>query len=173
MKIMFEVLVCVIVAVANASAQQPASLTPATGPKCPMHDPQSQMHERGEKGMGFSQSATTHHFLLKANGGVIEVEANDSADVDSRDEIRMHLRHIAQAFQNGDFDIPMFVHDAVPPGVPEMKRLQKEIRYTFEESSSGGRVVIYSADKEAVAAIHDFLLFQIKEHKTGDSTQVR
>jgi len=170
---MFEVLVCVIVAVANASAQQPASLTPATEPKCPMHDAQSQMNERGEKGMGFSQSATTHHFVLKANGGVIEVGANDSADVASREEIRMHLRHVAQAFQSGDFDIPMFVHDAVPSGVPEMKRLQKEIRYTFEESSSGGRVVIYSADKDAVAAIHDFLLFQIKEHKTGDSTQVR
>ncbi len=173
MKIMLGVLVCVIVAVANASAQQPAGLTPATEAKCPMHDAQSRMNERGEKGMGFSQSATTHHFFLKANGGVIEVEANDSADVASRNEIRMHLRHIAQAFQSGDFDIPMFVHDAVPPGVPEMKRLQKEIRYTFEESSSGGRVVIYSADKEAVAAIHDFLLFQIKEHKTGDATQVR
>lgn len=173
MKIMLGVLVCVIVAVANAGAQQPAGLTQGTEPKCPMHDPQSQMNERGEKGMGFSQSATTHHFFLKANGGVIEVEANDSADVASRNEIRMHLRHIAQAFQSGDFDIPMFVHDAVPPGVPEMKRLQKEIRYTFEESSSGGRVVIYSADKEAVAAIHDFLLFQIKEHKTGDATQVR
>lgn len=50
------------------------------------------------------------NFFLKANGGVIEVAANDSADVASRDEISMHLQHIAQAFQSGDFDIPMFVH---------------------------------------------------------------
>jgi len=138
-----------------------------------MHDTHSQMNERGEKDMGFSQSATTHHFLLKTDGGVIQVEANDSADTTSRDEVRMHLGHIARAFQNGDFDIPMFVHDTVPPGVPEMKRLQKEIRYTFEETASGGRVVISSADKDAIAAIHNFLPFQIQEHKTGDETTVR
>src|SRR5580698_5275640 len=32
------------------------------------------------------------------------------------------MQHIAEAFQSGDFDIPMFVHDTVPPGVPEMKK---------------------------------------------------
>ena len=140
---------------------------------CPMHDAHSQMNERGEKAMGFSQSATAHHFFLKADGGVIQVEANDAADVTSRDEVRMHLRHIAHAFQTGDFDIPMFVHDTVPPGEPEMKRLQKEIHYTFEESTRGGRVVIFSANKDAVAAIQNFLRFQIDEHKTGDAKEVR
>jgi hypothetical protein len=101
------------------------------------------------------------------------IEANDSADAASRDEIRMHLRHIARAFQNGDFAIPMFVHDAVPSGVPEMKRLQKETKYTFEESASGGRVVISSANRDVVAAMHKFLRFQIEEHKTVDTTEVR
>jgi hypothetical protein len=37
-----------------------------------------QMNERGEKGMGFSQTATTHHFYLNESGGIIQVEANDS-----------------------------------------------------------------------------------------------
>jgi hypothetical protein len=67
----------------------------------------------------------------------------------------------------------MFVHDTVPPGVPEMKRLQKHIRYVFEGTPNGGRVVISSADAKALAAIHRFLQFQIQEHKTGDSTAVR
>jgi hypothetical protein len=80
----------------------------------------------------------------------------------------MHLGHIARAFQSGDFDIPMFVHDSTPPGVPEMKRLQKQIRYTFEETPAGGRVVISTTNDEALAAIHRFLRFQIEEHKTGD-----
>jgi hypothetical protein len=173
MKIIFAVVVCLIVYVGKASAQQSASPKSATEATCPMHDAHSQMNERGEKGMGFSQSATTHHFFLKADGGVIQVEANDSTDAASRDEVRMHLGHIARAFQNGDFDIPMFVHDTVPPGVPEMKRLRKEIRYTFEERASGGRVVMSSADKDAVAAIHNFLRYQIEEHKTGDPTEVR
>jgi hypothetical protein len=84
----------------------------------------------------------------------------------------VHLGHIARAFPNGDFDIPMFVHDTVPPGVPEMKRLQKQIRYSFEETPTGGRVVITSTDKDALSAIHRFLRFQIEEHKTGDPVEV-
>jgi len=44
--------------------------------------------------------------------------------------------------------------------------LRKNIRYSFEETPNGGRVVIMSADKDALDAIHRFLRFQIEEHKT-------
>ena len=164
------------ISVALATAQQ-SSNEPKPKPQdseavCPMHDAHSRMNERGEKGMGFSQTATTHHFLLKADGGVIQVESNSGTDATNRDNIRMHLTHIAQAFASGDFDIPMFVHDTVPPGVPEMKRLREKIRYSFEETPTGGRVVIATADKESLIAIHKFLRFQIDEHKTGDPTVV-
>jgi hypothetical protein len=130
-----------------------------------MHDAHSQMNERGEKGMGFSQSATTHHLFLKADGGVIQMEANDSTNTASRDEIRLHLGHIARAFQSGDFNIPMFVHDTVPPGVPEMKRLQKDIRYTFEESANGGHVIISSTNKDAVPQSKTFCVSKSKSTK--------
>jgi hypothetical protein len=126
------------------------------------------MNARGEHAMGFSQTATTHHFILKTDGGVIQIEVNDPKDVTNRDDIRMHLGHIAKMFANGDFEIPMFVHDAVPPGVPEMKRLQKQIRYSYAETPNGGRVVITSGANDAVIAIHKFLRFQIDEHKTVD-----
>lgn len=145
-------------------------------PNCPMHkahahndSTSSGMNERGEEGMGFSQTATTHHFLLNADGGVIQVEANDSKDTTSRDNIRMHLAHVAKAFSGGDFAIPMFVHDTVPPGVPVMKKLNGKISYKFEETPSGGRVVIATGDNEALAAIRAFLRFQIDEHRTSDS----
>jgi len=164
-------LILVIALAAGAAAQ--STQKPEPQAEHPMHAEHTPMNERGEKGMGFSQTATTHHFLLNANGGVIQVEANDPADASSRNEIRMHLGHIAKAFQNGDFDIPMFVHNAVPPGVPEMKRLRKNIQYSLEETPNGGRVVISSANKEAVEAIHRFLRFQIEEHKTGDAMNVR
>lgn len=126
------------------------------------------MMHRGEKGMGFSQTTTTHHFLLKPDGGVIAVAAKDPKDTKVRDQVRMHLTHIARAFSAGDFDIPMFVHDKEPPGVPTMKRLAKEIHYRFRETDQGGEVAISSESKEAVQAIHNFLVFQIHEHKTGD-----
>ena len=138
-----------------------------------MQDTHSQMNVRGEKGMGFSQTATTHHFFLTANGGVIQVEANEASDAVNRDAIRMHLRHIADAFGKGDFNIPMFVHDTVPPGVPEMKTLRNEIHYTAENLPNGARVIIASTNKAAINAIHDFMRFQIEEHRTGDSTEIR
>jgi hypothetical protein len=192
-RMILAVTVFVIIPFTPAFAQQPSNgqkeKPESSEAMCPLHDAHmkaqdeaggrhevhSQMNERGEgeKGMGFSQSATTHHFILKPDGGVIQVEANDPPDAANRDAIRRHLRYIAQAFANGDFDIPMFVHDTVPPGVPEMKRLQEKIRYSFEETANGGRVVIVAPDKESVSAIHKFLRFQIEEHKTGDPTEVR
>lgn len=149
---------------------------PAAKPKPPdrpTQDAHSQMNERGEHAMGFSQTTTTHHFLLKPDGGVIQVEVKDPKDTNNRDNIRMHLGHIAKMFANDDFDIPMFVHDTVPPGVPEMKQLQKTIHYTFEETPNGGRVVIATTDRTAVDAVHRFLLFQVKEHQTGDPQEMR
>lgn len=164
-----------------AAAQQQSS-APADKPPspsdacCPTHDHAQQpdehakMNERGEHGMGFSQTATTHHFLLKPDGGVIQVEAKDPKDTASVGHIRMHLTHISHAFAAGDFDIPMFVHDTVPPGVPDMKRLADKITYTFEQTPNGGRVVIHSSDSAAISAIHKFLRFQIDEHQTHDPT---
>ena len=123
---------------------------------------------RAEKGMGFSQEKTTHHFLLSPEGGSIEVTANDRSDAASRDQIRMHLAHIREMFTAGDFSIPMFVHDTTPPGVSTMKRRAGDIRYSYEEIAGGGRVRITTSDADARDAIHDFLRFQIQEHRTGD-----
>jgi len=157
-----------------ALAQQPSQPgQPQSTEPVPLHDGHSSMNDRGEKGMGFSQTATTHHFFLRSDGGAIQVEANDPNDTAARDTIRTHLTHIVHAFSEGDFDIPMFVHDTTPPGVREMKRLKNKITYTFREIPAGGRVLISTADPEALAAIHKFLTFQIDEHQTHDPTSVR
>ncbi len=136
------------------------------------HDHEAMMG-RGEKGMGFSQTKTTHHFLLKPDGGVIVVSANQAGDAATRDQIRMHLTHIAHSFAEGNFDIPMFVHDQEPAGVPEMKKLSSEITYQFKETDRGGKVIVSSSSPKAIQAIHDFLIFQIREHKTGDPVAPR
>src|SRR5205823_14047671 len=124
--------------------------------------------ERGAKAMGFSQTATTHHFILARDGGVIQVEVNDTKDAENRNLIRQHLSHVARMFADGDFNTPMFVHDRVPPGVPVMQRLKSEIKYDYEETTSGARVRIKTKNAEALAAVQDFLRFQIKDHRTGD-----
>jgi TusA-related sulfurtransferase len=109
---------------------------------------------------------------MAPDGGAIEVTANDPQDKTNTEAIRSHLSHIAVMFGNGDFSTPMFVHDSVPPGVTTMKIVKATIRYKYEDISSGGRVRIESSDPVALAAIHDFLRFQISDHQTGDSLVV-
>jgi hypothetical protein len=133
----------------------------------------AEMDRRGDQAMGFSQSRTAHHFLLKRDGGSIEVEATDAEDLTSRDQIRQHLIKIARDFAEGKFDAPMFIHAQTPPGVPDMKRLKDEIKYEFAETERGGRVNLRTDNAEALAAIHDFLRFQIQEHRTGDPLEGR
>jgi hypothetical protein len=128
----------------------------------------STLESRGDRAMGFEQSKTTHHFLLKPDGGAIQVQADDPQDTVSPGQIRKHFHRIAAAFAAGDFEIPMMVHDTVPPGANAMKRLREKIHYTYEELPAGARVVIKTADPSALDAIHDFLRYQIREHETGD-----
>jgi hypothetical protein len=124
--------------------------------------------------MGFDQSRTTHHFSLYRDGGAIEVTVKDSADTTNRDAIRSHLPHIAMMFGQGRFDAPMLVHDSsTVPGTKAMATLKDRIRYTYVQTPDGARVNIVTTDSQAVAAVHEFLRFQIKEHKTADSIAVQ
>jgi hypothetical protein len=132
-----------------------------------------EMNKRGDRVMGFDHDKTTHHFRLLADGGLIQVEANDAKDIASRDQIRMHLSHIATMFADGNFKAPMLIHDQTPPGVPVLERLKAEITYKFEKTDQGGRVRIMTENAEALKATHEFLRFQIKEHKTGDPLEVK
>jgi len=131
-----------------------------------------QMNKRGDHIMGFDHTKTTHHFLLQESGGSIEVTANSSDDVQSSEQIRMHLKHIAMMFAEGDFNAPMLIHAQTPPGVPVMQELKGEIKYNFEEIGRGAAVRISTENPTALKAIHEFLRFQIKEHKTGDSLDI-
>jgi hypothetical protein len=145
---------------------------------CPMHQQHTAenshhavVEKHGDEGMGFTHDTTTHHFRMATDGGTIEVTANDPTDKTNMAAIRSNRSHIAVLFANGDFSTPMFVHDGVPPGVTTMKLLKTRIQYQYEEMSSGGRVRIQASDPVALAAIHDFLRFQISEHQTGDSME--
>ena len=129
--------------------------------------------QRGDQVMGFSHEKTVHHFRLTPEGGTIEAIATDPSDAGSREQIRMHLNHIAQLFHNGNFNAPMLIHAQTPPGVPTMKKMRKEIRYDVEGTPNGARVKVSSTNAQAIAAIHDFLKFQIKDHQTGDPLTIQ
>jgi hypothetical protein len=128
---------------------------------------------RGDHVMGFSHDTTTHHFRLYADGGAIEVTANDAQDIAVRDQVRTHLAHIARMFAAGNFKAPMLIHDRTPPGVPVLEKLKNEVSYRFEPLENGGRVRIHTANAEALKAVHEFLRFQIADHQTGDEGKMR
>jgi opacity protein-like surface antigen len=102
---------------------------------------------RGAHVMGFDQSKTTHHFTLTKTGGIIQVQANDPSD---------------------DFTDPHEDHAETPPGVPEMKSRKDKISYQYESIAKGAKVIITTQDPKALEAVHDYLRYQIREHKTGD-----
>src|SRR5579885_1694110 len=102
--------------------------------------------EELDQAMGFSHDKTTHHFRLYADGGAIEVTANDPKDDENIQAIRSHLKHITAMFSEGDFSTPMFVHDQVPLGVSVMKEKRTQISYSFVELSAGGKVQFRAAD---------------------------
>jgi hypothetical protein len=144
---------------------------------CPMHPEltksrhNADVEKHGDEAMGFPHDKTTHHFRLLPDGGSIEVTVNDAKDVDNLQSIRMHLKHITTMFAEGNFSIPMFVHSEIPSGVTEMKDRKGDIAYSFEELATGGRVRIVTRNRDALNAVHDFIIFQIQDHHTEDTTQ--
>jgi hypothetical protein len=147
---------------------------------CPMHKEHmktasqhlADVEKHGDEAMGFPHDKTTHHFRLYSDGGAIEVTVNDNKGSENMHAIRSHLTHIVAMFSNGEFSIPMFVHDQVPPGVRVMKDKHAEISYKFEDLPAGGRVRIKTTSPDALKAIHDFLRFQIGDHHTGDTADI-
>jgi hypothetical protein len=131
------------------------------------------VNRHGDMAMGFSHLKTTHHFRLLAGGGAIEVLANQSGDRETLDHVRMHLQHTAQAFAEGDFRDPTLTHSRTPPGVPAMRRLKSQISYRYEETQNGARILITTANPEALKAVHAFLRFQIDDHQSGDPKAVK
>jgi len=122
--------------------------------------------------MGFSNDTTKHTFRLFADGGAIEIRALDENDNATIAMIRHHLQVIAKQFAEGDFSNPHAVHDRLPDGAATLKDLRSSIVYRFSEVPSGGRVRIHTTNPKALDAVHEFLRFQIREHKTGDTLEI-
>ncbi len=122
--------------------------------------------QRHDQTTGMAPDTSVHHFEITSRGGVIRLET--ATDEEGRDQARQHLEHVAQSFAAGDFSMPMFIHGQVPPGAAAMTRLRDAIRYRYEPTDRGGQITIDTSNREARRAIHDFLRFQIRDHRTED-----
>jgi len=156
----------ILAALAAQHAQMPAGMTHEAHLAQMKKD--AELKARGALAMGFDQDKTAHHFLLTADGGIIEVGVSDPLDTTNRDAIRSHLKEIAREFARGDFTRPFATHNEIPAGVKAMQQRSGSIAFRYEDTASGGRVVIRTADRRARTAVQEFLRYQIREHATGD-----
>jgi hypothetical protein len=76
-------------------------------------------------------------------------------------------------FADGNFNAPMLVHSQTVPGTAAMTRMKDQLQWKLEETPRGARIAITADNKKSLDAVHEFLRFQIADHKTGDCTAVR
>jgi hypothetical protein len=126
------------------------------------------LQARGKRAMGVDQYTSKHRFQPLPDGGRIELQ-RDVTDTAGVEQIRTHLAEIAAAFRAGDFRTPAMVHAMKVPGTDVMAARRNLIRYEFRPLPRGGEVRILSTDKEAIRAIHEFLAFQRRDHRAGES----
>ncbi|MFL5496080.1 MAG: hypothetical protein ACJ8DC_16975 [Gemmatimonadales bacterium] len=121
------------------------------------------LQSRGETAMGVNQYTSSHVFESLPDGGriVLQRQTEDSAGTA---RIRAHMSTIAQQFRRGDFAVPGFVHAQGVPGTEVMASHRGQISYTADTLPRGGQVRITTTDTAALAAVHEFLAFQRREH---------
>jgi len=126
----------------------------------------AELQRRGKAIMGVDQYTSVHEFDALRDGGRIELQraTDDSAGTRT---IREHLRTIAAAFRAGDFSTPAMVHLREVPGTRAMAAKRAAISYAVRDLPRGGELVMTTSDRDAIAAIHEFMAFQRGEHHAG------
>lgn len=123
---------------------------------------------RGRTVMGVDQYTSIHRFDALPDGGRIELQ-RDRDDSAGTAAIRAHMRTIALAFGRGDFTAPATVHLETVPGVPVMRARRASIRYEPIDLPRGAALRIRTSDDAAITAVHQFLDYQRREHRTTDA----
>jgi hypothetical protein len=122
--------------------------------------------------MGVDQYTSSHRFEPLPDGGRIVLQ-RDTTDSAGTAQIRQHMTRIAEAFGQGNFALPGFVHAREVPGTAVMAEHRSQITYTADTSPRGGQVRIQSRDPVAIAAIHEFLAFQRRDHRATSGGTAR
>jgi hypothetical protein len=71
-------------------------------------------------------------------------------DIKHRSRAQHVAKRRAPRCARGDFSLPMFIHNTVPPGVATMKHLKDQITYTAEKTARGAQVRITTRSPQAL-----------------------
>jgi predicted aspartyl protease len=90
---------------------------------------------------------STRRYSLDKEGGMIEVQATQLGDKQTRNAVRQQLHKE--------------IRDDLPNATPNLQKHQKEIMYHYEKTERGAKIRISAKTLEALAAVQDFLHSQI------------
>ena len=126
---------------------------------------QTEVAERGEDVMPFNLHDTRHHFVKNAKGGIQQVLARDSGDVNQIQLVQIHLKEIREQFLQGDFSGPAHIHGNDMPGLRELQKSEPgQIKITYQEINSGAELYYETSNIELVDAIHLWFDAQLSDH---------
>jgi hypothetical protein len=126
---------------------------------------QAEVSGRGKDVMPFSLAATTHIFTKTAVGGVQQVVAKKSADVQQVNLARTHLREIREQFLKGDFSGPSHIHGQDMPGLADLNAAKPgQIAIDYKDVKGGGQLTYKTQDANLAAALHKWFDAQLSDH---------
>ena len=123
------------------------------------------MLQRGNIAMGFDQDKIKHNFTATEGGGRITITSLSANDTSTINQIREHIKDIQKDFSNGNFTRPYFIHAQEVPGTKIMSEKRDLIKYSINELTNGSELVLNTANKELVIAIHKFIVYQNNAHQ--------
>lgn len=127
---------------------------------------QNMVMEHGAQVMPFDQKQAMHMFLPSATGGVVEIVVHDM-DATQIALVRSHLLQEAAMFTRGDYSDPAYIHGKAMPGLVGLEASASRVSVRYFETPSGAAITLASVDQDVVAAIHQWLAAQQRDHSSG------
>jgi hypothetical protein len=127
---------------------------------------QDMVMEHGAQVMPFDQKQAMHMFLPSATGGVVEVVVHDM-DATPIALVRSHLLQEAAMFTRGDYSDPAYIHGKTMPGLARLQSAPSRVSVRYFETPTGAAITFASADQDLVAAIHQWLAAQQRDHSSS------
>ena len=114
---------------------------------------QAEVAKRGVDVMPFNLHDTRHHFVKNADGGIQQVVARLSDDVNQVQLVRTHLREIQEQFLQGDFSGPAHIHGNDMPGLQQLQESEPgQIEITYRDVKSGAELNYFTSNAKLVTA---------------------
>ena len=122
------------------------------------------MLERGNIAMGFNQTNIHHHFMSTTTGGEIMIMSTNMSDIQTINEIKLHVKDIQYEFSQGNFTKPFYIHAQIVPGTDVMTAKMNLIHYSIKDIDGGSVLILTTNDTQLLNAIQRFMNFQSSQH---------